>query len=129
MKDLKNRTDIEELVNHFYNKVQKDQTIGFIFNEIAKINWKIHLPKMYDFWDSVLFSTAVFKGNPMQKHIILSDLTQMNEIQFSTWVNLWEQSVDDLFVGNNANEIKNKAKNIAQLMQIKITQYHSKHKT
>ena len=126
MKDLENRADIEKLVNHFYLKVQKDETIGFIFNEVAKIDWKTHLPKMYDFWDSVLFSTAIFKGNPMHKHLLLSDLTQMSEKQFSIWINLWEATVDELFLGNNANEIKNKAKSIAQLMQIKISQYQSK---
>ncbi|WP_367274609.1 group III truncated hemoglobin [uncultured Lutibacter sp.] len=50
MKDINNREDIELLVNKFYEKVKVDETIGYIFNEIANINWDKHLPKMYDFW-------------------------------------------------------------------------------
>ena len=50
MKAINNREDIELLVNKFYEKVKVDETIGYIFNEIANINWDKHLPKMYDFW-------------------------------------------------------------------------------
>ncbi len=49
MKDIENRTDIEVLVNAFYQKVQQDPLIGYIFTDVAKVNWKHHLPKMYEF--------------------------------------------------------------------------------
>ncbi len=34
--DITNRMDIEQLINAFYDKVKKDDVIGFIFNDIAK---------------------------------------------------------------------------------------------
>ncbi|HAI79573.1 MAG TPA: sec-independent protein translocase TatC, partial [Chryseobacterium sp.] len=39
MKLLESREDIEFLVNTFYKKVAKDETIGFFFTDVAKVNW------------------------------------------------------------------------------------------
>ena len=38
-KDIANRDDIILLINTFYEKVKKDQVIGYIFNDVAKVNW------------------------------------------------------------------------------------------
>jgi hemoglobin len=67
MKDIVSQDDIQVLVNSFYDKV-KTSEIGFFFEEIAKVNWEKHLPKMYIFWESVLFATVKFDGNPMGAH-------------------------------------------------------------
>jgi hypothetical protein len=47
-RDIENRKDIEQLINAFYDKVREDELIGFIFNDVAKVNWQKHLPVMYD---------------------------------------------------------------------------------
>jgi hemoglobin len=53
--DIRNRKDIELLVNAFYDKIKTDGVIGFLFTEVAKVNWETHLPRMYDFWENILF--------------------------------------------------------------------------
>ena len=68
--DIRNRKDIEKLINAFYDKVKVDEVIGYFFNDVAKVNWEIHLPKMYDFWENILFYTANFEGNPMDENNI-----------------------------------------------------------
>ena len=55
--DIRNRKDIEKLVNTFYDKVKTDDVIGYLFNDVAKVNWENHLPKMYNFWENILFFT------------------------------------------------------------------------
>jgi hemoglobin len=62
-KDIIDRTDIENLVNRFYDKVKKDDLIGFIFNDVAKLDWEKHLPTMYDFWEGIIF----FRGHVQRK--------------------------------------------------------------
>jgi hemoglobin len=52
--DIENRDDIILLVNTFYSNVKQDKTIGYIFDEVAHVNWDEHLPKMYSFWASLL---------------------------------------------------------------------------
>lgn len=115
-KDITNRKDIELMVNTFYSKVRSNPVLGFIFDDVAKINWESHLPKMYSFWASILFGEHSFSGNPMQKHIALSKQTEMTDKEFSEWLYLFIETVDELFIGEKANEAKLRAGNIARLM-------------
>jgi hemoglobin len=116
-KDLKNRKDIEVLVNMFYEKVKEDETIGFMFSHV---NWDVHLPLMYDFWDNVLFHTGNYSGNPMAKHMMAHNRYPMNSTHFEKWLALFDVTVDELHSGKNAKAIKERAKSIATIMQIKI---------
>ena len=36
--DIRNRKDIEKLVNTFYDKVKTDEVIGYLFNDVAQVN-------------------------------------------------------------------------------------------
>ena len=114
--DITNRKDIELLVNTFYEKIRSNPVLGYIFDDVAKINWETHLPKMYSFWASILLGEHSFSGNPMQKHIALSKLTEITDKEFSEWLNLFTVTVDELFFGENSNEAKLRAGNIARLM-------------
>ena len=118
--DITNKSDIKLLVDTFYDKVKANSTIGNIFNDIAKVDWQYRLPKMYSFWASLLLDAHSFSGNPMLKHIELSKLTPMTEIQFSEWLLLFTQTTDELFEGKKADEAKTRAANIARLMLHKI---------
>lgn len=118
--DITNKHDIELLVNTFYDKVKTNKIIGHIFNDVAKVDWEHHLPKMYSFWASLLLGEHSFSGNPMQKHIALSKLTTMSEVEFSEWLSLFIQTTDELFEGEKAEEAKTRAANIARLMLHKI---------
>lgn len=120
--DLQTRSDIARLINTFYDKVKADSSIGYIFKDIARVNWTHHLPIMYDFWESVLFSNAVYKGNPMQVHFELNQKIPLAHEHFETWLSLFDRSVDDLFSGSNANLLKQKARSIAWLMEYKLQQ-------
>lgn len=114
--DIRNRKDIEKLVNAFYEKIKTDAVIGYLFNEVAKVNWELHLPKMYDFWENILFYTANYEGNPMAKHKELHDKSTMTKVHFEHWIMMFNSTVDSLFIGPKAEEIKNRAMNIATAM-------------
>jgi len=119
-KDIDNRADIIVLVDTFYENVAINPHIGPIFTDVAKVDWTHHLPKMYDFWESILFGKAIYKGNPMLSHFALNKQTPLQQEQFEIWKNLFFQNVDDLFTGPNAELIKQKAQAIADLMHFKI---------
>ncbi len=118
--DITTRKDVELLVNTFYEKVRDNPVLGYIFDDVAKIDWESHLPKMYSFWSSILLNEHSFSGNPMEKHIALSKLTALTDKEFSEWLLLFTKTVDDLYEGDNATEAKIRAGNIAQLMLHKI---------
>lgn len=119
-KDITNRADLILLVDTFYQTVQHNITIGPIFTDIAQVDWSHHLPKMYDFWESVLFGKAVYKGNPMLTHFALRDKASLKQPQFDTWKKIFFDTVDELFAGENADIIKQKAQSIADLMHFKL---------
>ena len=122
MKDIETIEDIELLVNTFYNKVKKDDVIGFFFNDVAKTNWEVHLPKMYLFWRALLFMDIKFEGNPVGAHIPINLQVPMEERHFDHWVGLWKETVDELFEGETAEDAKNKGQNIAKMMAFKMRQ-------
>ncbi len=118
--DINNRNDIELLVTQFYEKVKADVTIGFIFNDVAKTNWEKHLPVMFNFWENVLFYTGGYNGNPMEIHQHLHKKIPLTQSHFTQWKNLFIETVDELFDGNNAALAKQRAISIATVMQVKL---------
>ena len=120
MKNLETRQDIEDLVNRFYDKVQNDETIGFFFNDVAKVDWSHHLPKMYSFWETLLFGQISYKGNPMAVHFPINAEVPMEKFHFEQWVKLWTATIEENFTGEIAEMAIYKATNIANLMGHKM---------
>lgn len=119
-KDITSRKDIESLVNAFYQKVKKDPDIGFIFTDIAQVNWEKHLPIMYDFFENMLFYTGAYTGNPMELHKHINRLFPLTIDHFQQWNKLFCSTVDELFKGKTASQAKQRAISISAVMQIKI---------
>ena len=113
MNDIRTEEDIKALVDSFYDRVNRDEVLGPIFNQIAKVDWEHHLPKMYSFWSSMLFRTGEYKGQPWPKHAVLP----LAKEQFERWVRLFCQTVDGLFEGPIAAEAKARALSIADTFQ------------
>jgi len=118
--DIQTRTDIIVLVDTFYKKVEQNAKIGPIFTDVANVDWLHHLPKMYDFWESILFGKAIYKGNPMLTHFSLQQKVNLFQEEFDIWKTLFYNTVDELFKGENAETIKQKAQSIADLMHFKL---------
>lgn len=115
-KDIKNIEDIKLFVNSFYDRVNKDKTLSYIFNDFSKVNWDKHLPRMYSFWSTLLFGEKSYKGSPFDKHIPLP----VEKAHFARWVELFEATIDDLFQGEMAEHTKMRAKTIAWTFQSKL---------
>lgn len=119
-KDISTRQDVELLVNAFYEKVKKDHVIGVFFTEVVKVNWEKHLPVMYDFFENMLFFTGKYSGNPMELHKHLSRRMPITKAHFNQWELLFYTTVDEYFQGPTADLVKQKARSIASIMQLKI---------
>jgi len=118
--DIRGRAEIEILVNTFYDRVRTDEVIGHIFDKVAQINWQAHLPKMYAFWETVLFRSGGYTGNPLASHAKLVPLTDMGRDKFDHWLTLFRGTVDDLFAGEKADHIKNCAEDMANVIYSRI---------
>jgi hemoglobin len=117
LSDITSRADIERMVDGFYARVREDATLGPIFNDVAATDWANHLPKMYAFWDGVLFATPGFRGNPLAVHLALGQKVTLGDREFGRWLELFHATVDELFAGPTADEAKARAVRIAAVMQ------------
>ena len=123
--DIKNREDIERLVDQFYSKVQADQLIGPVFNQVIKDQWPAHLEKMYRFWETVLLDNKSYFGSPFPPHAKLP----VDKNHFDTWLKLWRQTLDAHFSGPVADEAKWRADKMAVMFLSKIEYYRHSGRT
>ena len=121
-KDITNREDLLLLMVLFYKKLLSDSSINYLFTDVAKIDLDHHLPVLVDFWDSILFQSGIYQKNAMQPHMALHQKSSLTKHHFETWLGYFKSSVDELFAGDNAFIIKERATSIATVMQIKIKQ-------
>lgn len=124
-KDIENRDDLLLLVDEFYKKLLSDPTISYIFTDVAKINLQAHLPILVDFWDMVLFQSDTYQKNALQLHMHLHQQSPFTKEHFATWLNYFNQTVDELFEGDVAFLAKQRAKSVATIMQIKMAHPNS----
>jgi hemoglobin len=111
--DIIHREDIEALVNTFYAKVNADTLLGPVFSHV---DWPHHLPIMYNFWSSMLLGDKSYSGNPLQRHLHLP----INKNHFDQWLAIFKKTVDELFAGEKAEEVKMRAHAIAGMFQVKM---------
>lgn len=109
------------LLDKFYEKVKIDPVISFFFTEIAKVDWDHHMPILYDFWEATLLGTRQYKRNVMEAHLQLNKKEPLQKQHFERWLQLFSETIDGHFEGEAANEAKTRAKNIAALMEFKIS--------
>ena len=127
--DIENREDINLLVRTFYSKVRKDKVLGPIFNSIIS-DWESHFIVLTDFWETQLFLKRNYTGNPVVVHQEVDE--KMNHTvtseHFGLWLNLWFETIDDLFEGETAWIAKNRAQKMSTMLFLKIFE-HQNHKS
>ncbi len=111
--DIATEDDIRILVDSFYGKVNADDLLSPIFNDVARVDWEKHLPLLYQFWSTLLFRTNTYQGRPWPKHAFLP----IKADHFARWVALFKATVDEHFSGPKATEAKNLAASIADTFQ------------
>ena len=120
-RDIESREDIEKMVTLFYEKVKVDKPIGFIFTEVVSINWQKHIPLIVDFWETLLLDNPVYKNNAMEVHYHINKMVPLQDEHFKSWLQLFNNSIDELFEGEKTILAKTRAKSIAGLMLFKMS--------
>jgi hemoglobin len=124
-KDIETREDINLLVSSFYEKVKKDELLGPFFMPIIK-DWDAHIERLTLFWETNLFMTRKLKdkyyGNPLDVHVKVDhdNNKSITEHHFGVWLNLWFQTIDELFIGDVADNAKRRARKMSTFLYLKI---------
>lgn len=126
-KDITNRVDIFLLVSKFYEKVRKDADIGPFFNNTIS-DWDAHLEHLTSFWESSLFLKTKYYGDPLEAHarVDAAHDNSITELHFGIWLNLWFQTIDELFEGDYAENAKRRARKMGTFLYLKIFEARSR---
>ncbi|NQX31604.1 group III truncated hemoglobin [Pedobacter boryungensis] len=123
-KDIENINDVQQLVDTFYEKVQKDPLLGNIF--MTKISdWPKHLEKMYRFWQTVLLEQHTYSGSPFLPHATMP----LTGDHFNRWLTIWKETINLYFQGTKADEAKWRGEAMATMFLAKIEFYNATTRT
>jgi hemoglobin len=118
---IKDRADVSLLVRTFYGKIRKDDVLGLIFNNNIT-DWESHLELLTNFWETQLFLTRTYHGNPITAHQEVDEKMNyaITSEHFGLWLNLWFETIDELFTGETSWIAKNRAQKMSTMLFMKL---------
>lgn len=112
--ELASRTEIDLLVRRFYDRAIDDEVLAPVFGALAAYGLEEHLVVVGDFWEQILFRTTRYEGAFTPVHRALHGRYGLSPARFERWLLLWHRTVDELFVGVDAERAKTKATAMAR---------------
>lgn len=128
--DLDSKAHIATLVAVFYDKLLADPVLAPIFLDVATIDIREHFPRIQAYWEKLLLGEDDYQRHTMNIHRALHSKRALTDAEFDRWLRFFTTTVDENFVGSNAEKAKTIAAHIASNMKTRIvhnsfdTQHH-----
>ncbi|QXP69098.1 group III truncated hemoglobin [Polaribacter sp. R2A056_3_33] len=122
--DISSRKDIKNIITKFYDLLLADKKmIPFFEDIVAQNHLEEHLEVISDFWNDILFDTNTYANNVMKKHVDKNVFVAFKKEHFTIWMSYFFKTIDDNFEGERAHNMKNRARSIATVMELKMGVY------
>ncbi len=105
---------IAPLLVAFYDDVARDPLLAPYF---AALDMREHIPRIADFWSTIVFHSGRYSGNAFRPHLAMPGLTAAH---FARWVATLERTVDARVAGPKADLMKALGHRIAYSMQVRL---------
>ena len=106
--------DLHGLLVAFYDRVAEEPLLAPYF---AVVDMDAHMPRIVDFWSTLLYHTGRYSGNAFRPHMEMPGLTGEH---FARWLAVLERTVDARFAGPVAERMKALGHRIAYSMQVRL---------
>jgi hemoglobin len=106
--------DLAALLTEFYDAVGRDPLLAPYF---TPLDMAAHLPRIADFWSTLLFHSRRYQGNAFRPHLHMPGLTGDH---FARWLATLERTVDARHAGPVAEQMKAVGHRIAYSMQLRL---------
>jgi hemoglobin len=113
LRDLRDE-DLLGLLTDFYARVERDELLAPYF---AAVDMAEHMPRIADFWSTMIFHTGRYSGNAFRPHLAMPGLTAAH---FARWLETLEATVDAHAAGPAAEHMKALGHRIAFNMQMRL---------
>ena len=114
MRDIETYEDCLLLITKFYDKLLVDEQIGHFFQLLDLTH---HIPNVTDFWAFILVDKPGYANNMMNAHAKLD----LHASDFKRWLQLFHDTIHDLFKGEKANLAIERSQLIALTMTSKLS--------
>ena len=114
-RDLDGPAEVAEMVRRFYAAVAQDNLLGPVFEEVARVDWAEHLPKLTAFWCRALFSMPGYEGNPYRAHQLVHARQPFTAAHFERWLDLFHETLDLGWRGPKVEQAKELARRVADV--------------
>lgn len=121
--DIETREDCEQLVRGFYGRAMVDPIIGFLFTDVAKLDLDQHIPRITNFWETILLGSRSYGGGAFRPHVELHFKVPLTRGHFDRWLYLWAMTVDELFDGERAELAKSHAIRVAAAFESRLRSF------
>lgn len=88
------------------------------------VDWSVHIPKLVDFWAARLLGLRGYEGNTVAAHQPVLDRFPFGDAELARWVELWEETVDEWFVGDTAELAKHRAHQAGRAISTLARRHH-----
>jgi hemoglobin len=117
--NAKPRPDVDDgalvpLLTAFYAAVGRDPQLGPYF---AGLDMTAHIPRIADFWSTLLFHSGRYTGNAFRPHAVMRGLQTTH---FDRWLAALEAVVDARHTGPVAERMKALGHRVAYSMQLRL---------
>ena len=113
LRDIQSEEDIKLFSDIFYKRLLADEKINHLF---LNLNLEEHLPRIYNFWNTLLLGTMTYKRNMMEAHQHLV----LKKEDFPVWLRHFEATLRENFEGEKTDEAISRANTIAMTMRYKL---------
>ena len=106
--------DLVALLTAFYAAIADDARLAPYF---ASLDMAAHIPRIADFWSTMLWHTGRYTGSAFRPHL---EMPGLDADHFARWVRTLEATVDARHAGPMAEQVKALAHRIAYSMQLRL---------
>ncbi|HEX3803226.1 MAG TPA: group III truncated hemoglobin [Solirubrobacteraceae bacterium] len=121
--DIETRADCERLVRAFYGRALSDPIIGWLFTDVAHLDLEAHVPRITNFWETILLDAHSYGGGAFRPHLELNLKAQLKRGHFDRWLHVWHETVDELFEGQRAELAKAHADRVAAAFESRLRSF------
>jgi hemoglobin len=107
-------SDLQPLLTEFYATVGKDALLAPYF---ASLDMTAHIPRIADFWSTLLFHSGRYTGNAFRPHL---EMPGLRAEHFERWLATLEATLDASYAGPNAERMKFFAHRVGYSMQLRL---------
>ncbi len=118
--DLDTRSAIHDLVVAFYREIVFDDLLAPVFAEVAETDWAAHIPRLIDYWCTILLGERGYNGALLEAHREVHRRDPFRDEHFDRWYQLWVAATDARWCGPRAEQAKAHAAATAGLISRRL---------